>query len=177
MARHSEKGSKKRYAGFIEDEKGKTKMDFVGLEFVRKDWTDIAKQFQQELLDRIFKKQEVAEYVKNIVEEIKNGKHDKSLIYRKSIRKGVAEYTKTTPPHVKAARLLGKELDGTLIEYVMTTAGPEPIQKQKHKIDYEHYIEKQIKPLADSVLGFYGQSFDDILAGSSQQTLFGFGKK
>ncbi len=172
--RHSEAGSKKRYAGLVVDAKGKEKIEFVGLEFVRRDWTDIAKKFQKELLDRIFHKKEVADYVKEIVGEVREGKHDQLLIYRKSIRKEVDEYTKTTPPHVKAARLLGKDLKSTLIEYVMTTAGPEPIQKQKHKIDYEHYIEKQIRPIADAVLVFYNQSFDDIIKGSSQKTLFGF---
>ncbi|MBW2990612.1 DNA polymerase II [Candidatus Woesearchaeota archaeon] len=172
--RHSETGSKKRYAGLLVDDKGKEKIDIVGLEFVRRDWTDIAKTFQQELFNKIFHKQEVAGYIKKIVKEIKQGKHDQELIYRKSIRKGVAEYIKTTPPHVKAARLLGKDLKSTLIEYVITSTGPEPIQKQKHKIDYEHYIEKQIKPIADAVLVFYNQTFDEIIAGASQKTLFGF---
>lgn len=172
--RHSEAGSKKRYAGLLEDDKGKEKIEFVGLEFVRRDWTNIAKVFQQELFDRVFHKKEVADYIKKTVDEIKKGKHDKQLIYRKAIRKRVEQYTKTTPPHVKAARLLGKDLKSNLIEYVITTAGPEPIQKKKHKIDYDHYIEKQIKPIADSVLGFYNQTFDDIIAGTSQKTLFGF---
>ena len=149
-------------------------MDYVGLEFVRRDWTDIAKSFQAELLKRIFHKEEVADYVKQIVAEVREGKRDSELVYKKAIRKGVDEYTKTTPPHVKAARLLGSDLKSNIIEYVMTKEGPEPIQKQKHKIDYEHYIDKQIKPIADAILGFYDQSFDDILKGSSQKTLFGY---
>lgn len=173
--RGSEVGSKKRYAGLIIDSDGNEKMDFVGLEFVRRDWTDLAKNFQSELLNRIFHKQEVAEYIKKLVQDVREGKHDKELVYKKAIRKEIDDYTKTTPPHVKAARLLGKELTSNIIEYVITKEGPEPIQKIKHKIDYEHYIEKQIKPIADAVLGFYSQSFDDIVKGSSQKTLFGFG--
>ena len=172
--RYAEAGSKKRYAGLLIDSHGKEKMDIVGLEFVRRDWTELARNFQQELLNRIFHKEEVADYIRRIVKEVKEGKHDKLLVYRKAIRKEVEEYTKTTPPHVKAARLLGKDLKSSLIEYVITTAGPEPIQKQKHKIDYEHYIEKQIKPIADAILVFYDQTFDDVIAGSSQKTLFGY---
>jgi len=172
--RHLEIGSKKRYAGLVIDADGKEKIDVVGLEFVRRDWTDIAKNFQMELLDKIFHKEEVAEYIKKIVNEVREGKHDNLLIYRKAIRKEVEEYTKTTPPHVKAARLLGSELKSNIIEYVMTSEGPEPIQKQKHKIDYEHYIDKQIKPIADAILVFYNQNFDDIIKGSSQKTLFGY---
>lgn len=34
----------------------------------------------------------------------------------------------------------------------MTTQGPEPIGFVKHEIDKEHYLEKQIKPIADSIL-------------------------
>jgi len=172
--RHTEIGSKKRYAGLLIDAEGNEKMDFVGLEFVRRDWTDIAKNFQAGLLKRIFHKEEVADFIKKTVADLREGKLDSELVYRKAIRKGVDEYTKTTPPHVKAARLLGSELRSNIIEYVMTKEGPEPIQKQKHKIDYEHYVEKQIKPIADAVLVFYEQSFDDILKGSSQKTLFGY---
>ncbi|MBN2459351.1 DNA polymerase II [Candidatus Woesearchaeota archaeon] len=172
--RGSEVGSKKRYAGLLIDSEGKEKMDFVGLEFVRRDWTDLAKTFQLELLNRIFRKEEVADYIKQLVQEVKEGKHDDLLVYKKAIRKEIDDYTKTTPPHVKAARLLGKDRTSNIIEYVMTKEGPEPIQKLKHKIDYEHYIEKQVKPIADAVLGFYEQSFDDIIKGSSQKTLFGF---
>ena len=42
----------------------------------------------------------------------------------------------------------------------------------KHKIDYDHYIEKQIKPIANQVLNLFNKEFDDIMAGSKQKTLF-----
>ena len=83
------------------------------------------------------------------------------------------DYTKSTPPHVKAARQLDK-LESDIIEYVITEEGPEPIQKIKHKLDYDHYIQKQIKPLADAVLLFFNKNFDDLLKNSKQNTLFDF---
>ncbi|MBI3033062.1 DNA polymerase II [Candidatus Woesearchaeota archaeon] len=172
--RGSELGAKKRYAGLVLEEDGKEEMTFTGLEFVRRDWTDLAKEFQMEILKRIFKNEEIQEYVKQFVKEVKEGKHDKLLIYRKAIRKDVKEYTKTTPPHVKAARLLGTELESTIIEYVITTEGPEPIQKQKNKIDYDHYIEKQLKPIADSVLVFFDTNFDELTTKKKQKTLFNY---
>jgi DNA polymerase-2 len=61
-----------------------------------------------------------------------------------------------------------------VIKYLITENGPEPIQKLKSKIDYEHYISKQIKPLADSVLCFYSINFDDLMQGNSQKTLFSY---
>ena len=83
------------------------------------------------------------------------------------------DYVKTTPPHVKAARKLDK-LTSSIITYVMTSDGPEPTQKIKHKLDYDHYIEKQIKPIADSVLVFFDTEFDNLLLDTKQTSLFGF---
>lgn len=170
--RGSEVGSKKRYAGLLMKD-GKEEIDFTGLEFVRRDWTDLAKEFQFEVFDRIFHKKEVTEYVKQYIKDLKAGKLDDKLIYKRALRKEETAYTKTTPPHVKAARMLDK-LDSNIIRYVMTINGPEPVQKLKSKIDYDHYIEKQIKPLADAVLVFFDKSFDDIMKGHSQKTLFGY---
>jgi DNA polymerase-2 len=164
------KGAKKRYAGLVE-ENGKETLDVVGLEAIRGDWTDVAQEFQRALLLKVFKKQNPTEYIKEIIKEIKSGKLDSKLIYRKSIRKDLQEYTKTTPPHVKAARKLDS-IEGNIIEYYITEDGPEPIQKLKHKIDYEHYIEKQIKPIAKTILDSIGLDFDVILSGTKQKTLF-----
>lgn len=170
--RGTEVGAKKRYAGMRTD--GKEEMlEIVGMETVRKDWTECAKEFQMTLLKKIFAKQEVTSYIKKFVEEVRAGKHNDLLIYRKSLGKDVEEYTKTTPPHVKAARLLDK-IDSHVIEYYITENGPEPLQKWKSKIDYEHYIDKQLKPIADSILLFFNQNFDDVVSGKKQKSLFDY---
>ncbi len=165
-----EKGAKKRYAGLLE-KNGKEELEIVGLEAIRGDWTEAAQDFQRELLLKVFHKESPQIFIKQFITDIQKGKIDSKLIYRKSIRKELHEYTKTTPPHVKAARQLD-HLEGNLIEYVITTAGPEPIQKLKHKIDYDHYINKQIAPIANQVLSLFGSSFEDIQKGSKQKTLF-----
>lgn len=187
--RGSEEGAKKRYAGILIDEKGVETLDVTGMEIVRRDWTDLAKGFQQRMLELVFAKDDAAviAYAKRFVADLRAGKLDDQLVYRKAIRKELESYTKTTPPHVKAARKLedaGVLLTSTLIEYVMTEDGPEPLQlrdakagsgKPKHSpIDYEHYLDKQVRPIADAILCFYGSSLDDILKGHSQKTLFGF---
>ncbi|MFH1399947.1 MAG: DNA polymerase II, partial [Nanoarchaeota archaeon] len=105
------------------------------------------------------------------------GKFDDQLVYRKQIRKDLKEYTKTTPPHVKAARMLeanGVELQSNIIRYVMTVDGPQPVELAKSKLDYDHYIDKQLKPLADSILSFFDTDFDELRRNSSQRKLFGF---
>jgi DNA polymerase II len=167
--RGSEEGAKKRYAGLL----ASGEMQATGLELVRRDWTDLAKEVQKELLDRVFHKKEVATYIKNVVEELRAGKRDASLIYRKGITKDLSLYTKTTPPHVKAARMLPK-LTGNVIEYYMTVNGPEPVSMRTSALDYEHYIDKQIKPLSESILSLFGMSFDDVLKNSKQRNLFDY---
>ena len=97
--------------------------------------------------------------------------YSQELIYKKSIRKDLHEYVKTTPPHVKAARKLDK-LESNIISYYITIDGPEPIQNLKHKIDYEHYINKQIQPIAKAILETLNIDFEEILQGGKQTTLF-----
>lgn len=168
--RGSELGSKKRYAGLLEKD-GKEKMEIVGLEAIRGDWTEAAQEFQTKLLDKIFHKEEFVQFIRDYVKSLESGKLDSKLIYRKSIRKSLAEYTKTTPPHVKAARKLDN-LTSNIIEYYITEEGPEPLQKLIHKIDYKHYIQKQIKPIADTILFFFDKGFDEIVQTSKQMKLF-----
>ncbi|MAF35830.1 hypothetical protein CL622_01785 [archaeon] len=174
QVRGSTAGAKKRYAGLLKKGR-KEEIEFVGLESVRRDWTGLAKTFQRKLFDRIFHEKEVASYIKSFVKDVKSGKHDELLVYTKAIRKKVSEYVKTTPPHVKAARKAGITNPG-LIEYVITTDGPEVVDKREHPIDYEHYIVKQLKPIADSILIFYNQEFNDIIKDGKQVSLFDFKK-
>ena len=171
--RGSDVGAKKRYAGIIVKDDDSEELHFTGMEFVRGDWTDLAKKFQGELFELLFNKQGVSDYIKTFVDDLRNGEYDELLVYRKNINKPLNEYTKTTPPHVKAARQL-KKLTSNQIRYIVTTEGPEPLELLKHKPDYEHYIDKQIKPIADTVLSAYGKNFNDIIQNSSQSTLFGY---
>lgn len=164
------RGAKKRYAGLVEVN-GREELEITGLEAIRGDWTDAAKDFQRELLLKAFHKEDLVSFIKDYIKMLRAGKMDSKLVYRKSIRKGLQEYTKTTPPHVKAARKL-ESLESNIIEYYVTLDGPEPIQKLKSKIDYEHYVEKQIKPIADQVLVLFGKNFEDTIKGSKQKTLF-----
>ncbi|MEK6927561.1 MAG: DNA polymerase II [Nanoarchaeota archaeon] len=167
---NKEKAAKKRYAGLVE-ENGKEELEIVGLEAIRGDWTDAAQDFQRELLMKVFHEEQVEKFIKEYIAKIREGKLDAKLVYRKSIRKDLTEYTKTTPPHVKAARQLD-HLDSSTISYYQTTAGPEPIQKLKHPIDYDHYIEKQISPIANQILTLLNKDFKDIQQGAKQQKLF-----
>lgn len=166
-----EKGSKKRYAGLVGEGEGEH-LVFKGLETVRTDWTTLAKQFQTRLYELVFHDQDPSGYVRCMVDETRAGLHDELLVYRKRLRQKLEEYQKNVPPHVRAARLADEENlrrgrpqryqhRGT-ISYLMTVAGPEPLEYRRSAIDYEHYIDKQLRPIADAILPFIGESFDRI---------------
>ncbi len=166
-------GSKKRYAGLKTGNNGESTIIFKGLESARTDWTELSQQFQYQLYELIFNHHSPDEYIETLVNDTLAGKYDDKLVYRKRLRRKLSDYQKNVPPQVRAARLaddinrqLGRPLQyqnrGT-IEYVITLSGPEPLEYLKHPIDYDHYIDKQLKPVADAILPFIGKSFDDIL--------------
>lgn len=64
--RGADTGSKKRYAGMIQEGDAQ-RMVFKGLETVRTDWTPLAQQFQQELYLRIFRNQPYQDYVRETI--------------------------------------------------------------------------------------------------------------
>ena len=163
-------GSKKRYAGLLE-RAGVEEIEFVGLESVRRDWSAVSKHFQYGLLQRVFHDQPVDDFIRAFLADLRAGKFDAQLVYKKAIRKELSAYTKTTPPHIKAARKQGAS-GGRIIAYVMTTSGPEPVENLTAAPDYNHYIEHQLEPIADPILRWLGKTFASIARPSRQLTLF-----
>lgn len=164
--------SKKRYVGYDEMSK---KTQFVGMEAIRGDWTDLARSFQVNLVNLIFKdakKEEISKFILTEIDMLKSGKKDELLIYKKKITKPLHEYTKMTPPHVKAAREI-KDFSGRVVKYVMTSQGPKHISLIRDKVeyDYNHYIEKQLKGVADDLLESLGIDFDEVLNNKKQKSL------
>ncbi len=157
-------GARKRYVGRLA---GSGEIEFRGMESVRSDWTELARRFQRELFDRFFSNREIPDWLRDTVEQVKNGGRDAELVYRRRLTKNSREYTKSAPPHVRAARMLDPEekLNLRSVEYLITPEGPVPVKLNPTQIDYGHYIEKQLKPVADGVLPFLGTSFDEIVEG------------
>jgi DNA polymerase II len=169
-ARHSARGASKRYAGLLRDRNADS-IEFVGMEVVRRDWTALAKEVQRELYHRLFTDQAVDQYLAEIVQRVRKGELDNALVYRKNLRKDTDDYTATTPPHVAAARKSTRTA-GRLISYVMTTAGPEPIDNVQHPLDREHYVLKQVKPVAEPVLAALGLDFERVIGDDRQIDLY-----
>ena len=173
--RGSDAGSKKRYAGLVVDSRNpdKSHLLFKGLESVRSDWSPLARDFQKELYRRIFLDEPYEDYIKLMVQQLGDGIFENELVLRKRLRRKLKDYTKNIPPHVQAARKAEdirrqRELpslyqSGGWIEYIMTINGAEPRQYRESAIDYEFYIERQLTPIADSILVFKSSSMDKIL--------------
>jgi DNA polymerase II len=165
-ARHSTRGASKRYAGLLYGTESDS-VEFIGMEVVRRDWTQLAKRVQRELYQRLFSDRPVDTYLAEIVSRVRKGELDEELVYHKNLRKGTADYTATTPPHVAAARKSAQPA-GRSIRYVVTTAGAEPLDNLKHPLDREHYIDKQVRPVAEPVLETLGLDFERVIGDTRQ---------
>lgn len=166
--RGSEAGSKKRYAGMVRKQ-DQLEIVFKGLETVRSDWTQLAKTFQQELYRRIFHDEPYADYVRDFSERLNTGEYDEQLTYTKRLRRPLESYTSSQPSQVKAARKMRNP--GRRIQYVITLNGPDPLENITAKPDYQHYQDKQLKPVADSILYFLDTSFERLT--QRQMDVFG----
>ncbi|CAM3299098.1 DNA polymerase II and 3'-_ 5' exonuclease (fragment) [Xenorhabdus nematophila ATCC 19061] len=173
--RGAEQGSKKRYAGLSGD-----KVIFKGLETVRTDWTPLAQTFQKELYTLIFHQQPYQEYIREYIAKTMAGEFDDRLVYRKQLRRKLSDYQRNVPPHVRAVRLADEYnqqhnrplqyQNGGWINYLMTLSGPQPLENQTAAPDYQHYINKQLMPIADAILPFIQDNFMTLQTGQMNMT-------
>ncbi len=170
--RGQEEGSKKRYAG-----RSKGELIFKGLEAARSDWTPLARQFQRTLFEKIFNDENPVPYIKETIEKLRLGMFDELLVYSKQLSRPLSSYTKNKPPHVRAAAIADQrraELGFPLefdkgrkrVYYLYQVAGVIPYESPSDlvNLDYEHYIEKQIEPIAESILPFFNTNMSNLLS-------------
>ena len=144
---------------------------FAGMESVRTDWSELARRFQRELYWRLFHQSPIADWIEARIQELLRGELDHELVIRKTLRKPIQEYTTTVPQHVRAARMLPRP--GRSVAYVVTKDGPIPVELKPANPDYQYYIDKQLRPIAESVLWLpeIDLQFADLL-GNRQLRLF-----
>ncbi|MFA4662620.1 DNA polymerase [Pyrococcus kukulkanii] len=174
--------TKKKYA--LIDEEGK--IITRGLEIVRRDWSEIAKETQAKVLEAILKHGNVEEAVK-IVKEVteKLSKYEippEKLVIYEQITRPLHEY-KAIGPHVAVAKRLAargvKVRPGMVIGYIVLR-GDGPISKRailaeefdprKHKYDAEYYIENQVLPAVLRILEAFGYRKEDLRWQKTKQT-------
>jgi DNA polymerase elongation subunit (family B) len=173
--------AKKRYA--LIDEKNV--LTIRGLEKVRKDWSNVAKDTQEEVLKLVLEKKDVegaVKYVRGVIKKLNEGNVPlKDLIIIEQLTKPLAEY-KAIGPHVVAARKIkerGRLIgEGMPILFVITkgkgsiSERSEPFEDIKLKdVDNKYYISHQIVPAALRVLAVMNVSEEELLGESLKKFL------
>lgn len=158
--RDKKTGSKKRYVGQI-SKKGEPELVFKGMETVRSDWTEFAQEFQQALFKALFSEKfeisQLYDIIADYTKRLYTGQFDHKLVYRKRLGRHLNDYEKNIPPHVQAVKKYkanNPDFDvkrGQIIEYVYAIEGAE-IYNSCNKLNYNLYIQRQLTPIADSIL-------------------------
>lgn len=183
--RTGEVGAKKKYALISEDKKLKIR----GFETVRRDWCNISRNLQSHVIKMILEdgnEKRALEYVKQIINKIKNREIEKQdLIIKTQLKKPISEY-KTISPHVIAAKKMNaKETlvsQGNLIEYyIAETKGKKRLIRDKVKLpdekgeyNIQYYLEHQVIPAIENIVQVFGINIKEVIDGKRQTTLGDF---
>jgi len=167
--------AKKKYAGLLVD----GTIDIVGMEVVRGDWSEIARDIQERVIEMILTEgslDKAKEYALTAISQVRRGKIElQDFIIWKSLTKPIEEYN-VRAPHVEVARkylTLGRELvPGDKIGYVVTTKGTKLHEKAQpyfavapDQVDREYYISNQVVPVVARVLGVFNIGEDQLVSG------------
>ncbi|MEM3029248.1 MAG: DNA-directed DNA polymerase [Thermoproteota archaeon] len=174
--------AKKRYGGLLEN----GSLEAVGLEVVRGDWAEIAKETQLEVLRIMLETMDVNKaisYVRKTISETMQGiiGMEKMIIWKRMTKP--PEAYEVRAPHVLAALELSKRgwrIDvGDKVGYIIVkgtskiSERAKPYQLvEKKDIDYEYYVKNQIIPAAMRILDVFGMD-EQALRGRKGLTVFG----
>lgn len=172
--------AKKRYAGLRQD----GSLDIVGLEVIRGDWAEVAKNVQEHVLEIILKEsspKEAVSYVRNIVKSLREKKvpfHD--LIIWKNLTKPPQNYD-IKAPHVEAAKMLIEKgwrlTGGDKVGYVILKGKGRLYSRVKpyvlaeyDEVDIDYYITNQVLPAAIRILELFNFTVEDFLEKEIKET-------
>ncbi|MFH1752030.1 MAG: DNA-directed DNA polymerase [archaeon] len=176
--------AKKRYA--LIDFEGNLKI--VGFEYVRRDWSKLAKETQKEVINAVLlegKPEKAIEIVKKKIKELKTGKvKKKELIILTQLKRSIAKY-ENIGPHVMAAKKAiakGKQIKvGDILEFIITKNGKSISDKamlaefvKEGEYDTDYYINNQLLPAVMKIIRELGCTEEDLKHGGKQQTLGGW---
>ncbi len=164
-------------------------LKIVGFEYVRRDWSGIAKDTQKLVLEAVLKEgkpEKAIEIIKKAINELKSGKVPKSkLIIRTQLKRKPEKYT-SIGPHVAAAKKAiarGKELDvGSVLEFIITDGVVKKISDtaeleeyvEEGNYDVNYYIENQLIPAVIKIAREFGYEKQDLIQGGKQSSLASF---
>ncbi|WP_421078227.1 DNA-directed DNA polymerase [Methanothermococcus sp. Ax23] len=174
--------TKKRYALIDENDK----ITIKGLEFVRRDWSNIAKKTQRDVLETLLKEGDIEKaksIIRDTITDLRNGKIDKKdLIIYTQLTKDINEY-KTTAPHVEVAKKIlkngGRLKVGDVIGYIIISGNKSiseraTLPEDAKDYDTSYYIDNQILPPVLRIMESLGISKDELKNLNKQITLDSF---
>ncbi|MCL4430140.1 MAG: DNA polymerase II [Chloroflexi bacterium] len=165
--------AKKRYAGLRQD----GSLDIVGLEVIRGDWAEVAKQVQEHVLEIILKEsspKKAVVYVRSVIADLKHRKVPlHHLIIWKTLTKAPDEYA-IKAPHVEAAKMLKEKgwrlTGGDKVGYVVLAGKGRLYNRVKpyvfaktEEVDVDYYITNQVLPAAARILMFFDVTEAELL--------------
>jgi DNA polymerase I len=173
--------AKKKYAGLRTD----GQIDVVGLEAVRGDWSNLAREVQNTVLRMVLEDanpSRATAYVQDLTTNLKLKKLPlSSFIIWKTLTKPVGAY-EVNAPHVEVAKKMAKDgwpvSAGDKVGFVITKKPGKLFQKAEphyketiENVDYDYYVRNQIMPAAARILEILGVPEDELLAPASQTSL------
>ena len=179
--------AKKKYAGLRQD----GQLDVVGLEAVRGDWSNLARDVQNKVLEFVLNDanpSRATDYVRELTKDLKSANLPlSSYVIWKTLTKPVDEY-EVNAPHVEAAKRMSADgwpvTTGDKVGFVITKGPGKLFQKAEpyykatlEKVDYDYYVQNQIVPAAVRILSVLGVTETQLLAGSNIQTSLSRGTK
>ena len=176
-------GAKKKYALLSKDGHIKIK----GFEMVRRNWSFVAKDVQEEVIRIILQENDVEKalnFVKDTIKDLKQRKVPLSkVVIHTQLQKPIAEY-ENVGPHVAVAKRMqdsGEEVGpGSMIKYVVVQGTGKirdrakmPDEVMGNEYDYDYYINNQVLPAVESIFSVLGHKKEELVQ-PEQSKLGGF---
>jgi DNA polymerase, archaea type len=183
-AKAGDKGAKKKYALLAEN----GMLQIKGFETVRRNWSVVAKEVQEKVLNIILKEKDpkkAAAYVKDVLNQIKEHTLPiEKTVIKMQLQKPIDSYD-SIGPHVAVARRMherGIPVDpGTLISFVVTEGkgiirdrARMPSEVHDNEYDAEYYTNNQVLPSVERIFAIFDIDAETLAEEHSQSRLGDF---
>jgi len=164
-------------------------LKIVGFEYVRRDWSSIAKNTQKGVIEAVLKDgdpEKAIAIVREAIDDLKEGKIlKKDLVIMTQLKRRPEKYD-SIGPHVAAAMKAierGKEIDvGSILGFIVTKGNSKKVSDKAELEEYvkegnydsEYYIEHQVIPAVIKIMRELGYSEEDLIQGGKQSSLASF---
>lgn len=178
-------GAKKRYAGRTTD--GHTIIR--GLEVRRGDWCSYAKETQRRIIESLLTERDATKATRmaqEAIEDLREGRVPlKELLIHKTLTRDPSDYEGKQPHASAVENAMEREPGfqapvGSKIGYVIVEDHSDLVSERARLVDFvaedeavdsDYYIENQVVPAAERVLGYFGVDADELKGRPSQASL------